>query len=74
MHLRGPRAFGTGAENPSSASVIRKYKTVWQHVTGPCYGPIIQDPHNHYQYFRPVYSSACTDGICWMATQTLRRV
>ena len=25
-------------ENPSSASVIRKYKTVWQHVTGPCYG------------------------------------
>ena len=61
-------------ENPSSASVIRKYKTVWQHVTGPCYGPIIQDPHNHYQYFRPVYSSACTDGICWMATQTLRPV
>lgn len=61
-------------ENPSGASVIRKYKHLWDRVTGPCYGPVIQDPHNHYQYFRPVYSTACTDGICWMATQTLRRI
>ncbi len=68
------KAVAPVRENPSSRSVIRRYKHIWDRVTGPCSGPVIRDPHNRYQYFRPVYSASCTDGVGWMATQTLRRV
>lgn len=57
-------------ENPSSASVVRKYKQVFDTVTGPC-SPSVRDPHSPRLYI-PVYTQAATDGIGWMASQTLQ--
>jgi hypothetical protein len=58
-------------ENPSSRSVVRKYKQVFDTVTGPC-SPSVRDPHSSRLYI-PVYTRAATDGIGWMASQTLQR-
>ena len=53
-------------ENPSSHSVVRKYKQVFDTVTGPC-SPSVRDPHSSRLYI-PVYTRAATDGIGWMAS------
>jgi len=57
-------------ENPSSHSVVRKYKQVFDTVTGPC-SPSVRDPHSTRLYI-PVYTQAATDGVGWMASQTLQ--
>ncbi len=57
-------------ENPSSSSVVRKYKQVFDTVTGPC-SPSVRDPHSRRLYI-PVYTQAATDGIGWMASQTIQ--
>lgn len=57
-------------ENPSSHSVVRKYKQVFDTVTGPC-SASVRDPHSPRVYI-PVYTRAATDGIGWMASQTIR--
>ncbi|HYI59889.1 MAG TPA: hypothetical protein VEX66_17105 [Microlunatus sp.] len=58
-------------ENPSSHSVVRKYKQVFDTVTGPC-SPSVRDPHSTRLYV-PVYTRAASDGIGWMASQTIQR-
>jgi hypothetical protein len=58
-------------ENPSSQSVVRKYKQVFDTVTGPCWASV-RDPHSSRLYI-PVYTRAATDGIGWMASQTIQR-
>jgi hypothetical protein len=58
-------------ENPSSHSVVRKYKQVFDTVTGPC-SASVRDPHSSRLYI-PVYTRAATDGIGWMASQTIQR-
>jgi hypothetical protein len=58
-------------ENPSSHSVVRKYKQVFDTVTGPC-SSSVRDPHSSRLYI-PVYTRAATDGIGWMASQTIQR-
>ncbi len=58
-------------ENPSSHSVVRKYKRVFDTVTGPC-SPSVRDPHSPRLYI-PVYTQAATDGVGWMASQTIQR-
>ena len=57
-------------ENPSSHSVIRKYKQIFDTVTGPC-SASVRDPHSPRVYI-PVYTQAATDGIGWMASQTIQ--
>jgi hypothetical protein len=58
-------------ENPSSQSVVRKYKQVFDTVTGPC-SSAVRDPHSSRLYI-PVYTQAATDGIGWMASKTVQR-
>jgi hypothetical protein len=57
-------------ENPSSHSVVRKYKQVFDTVTGPCRASV-RDPHSTRVYI-PVYTQAATDGVGWMASQTIQ--
>jgi hypothetical protein len=57
-------------ENPSSQSVVRKYKNLFETVTGPC-SPAVRDPHSPRLYI-PVYTRAASDGVGWMASQTIQ--